>query len=87
MRTDSTRLADEAVVEIRDLIKSRYGDEYVPEALHSTPSEGAQDAHGPCSPLADHLPRDEELLSSSSRSSTASSGRTLASQMSRRVTS
>jgi DNA topoisomerase-1 len=46
MRTDSTRLADDAVAEIRAAIAERYGAEYVPEKPpRYSKREGAQDAH------------------------------------------
>ncbi len=47
MRTDSTNLADEAVAEIRDLIKERYGADNLPEnkRVYQTKSKNAQEAH------------------------------------------
>ncbi len=46
MRTDSTRLADEAIKEVRDLIGHRFGSEYLPERPHFYKSkEQAQEAH------------------------------------------
>lgn len=46
MRTDSTRIADEAVAEVRKFILARYGKEYVPETpnIYKT-KKTAQDAH------------------------------------------
>jgi DNA topoisomerase-1 len=46
MRTDSTNLSAEAVTACRDLIKSEYGDKYLPDEprLYSS-KEGAQEAH------------------------------------------
>jgi DNA topoisomerase-1 len=46
MRTDSTRVADEAIAEVRNYIASDYGLEYLPQAprVHKTKSS-AQDAH------------------------------------------
>ena len=46
MRTDSTNLSTEAVSACRDLIKTEYGDRYLPEQprLYSS-KEGAQEAH------------------------------------------
>ena len=46
MRTDSVHLAPSAVGEMRELIKTRYGDQYLPDkprAFHS--KKGAQEAH------------------------------------------
>jgi DNA topoisomerase-1 len=46
MRTDSTRLSDDAVTEVRKHIKERYGQEYLPdEAVIYRSKKGAQDAH------------------------------------------
>ncbi len=47
MRTDSVSLANEAVAEIRELIKQRYGKENVPEEArtYKTKSKNAQEAH------------------------------------------
>lgn len=46
IRTDSTRIADEALVEVRELISSKYGVNYIPEAARIFPtSRKAQDAH------------------------------------------
>jgi DNA topoisomerase-1 len=46
MRTDSTRLADEAVAELRATITRQYGPEYLPETPpRYAMREGAQDAH------------------------------------------
>ncbi len=46
MRTDSTRVADSAVVEAREVIGSRFGKEYLPETPNVYKSKkGAQDAH------------------------------------------
>jgi DNA topoisomerase-1 len=45
-RTDSTRVADSALVEARDLIAKQYGTNYLPEkAVHYRSKKGAQDAH------------------------------------------
>ena len=46
MRTDSVRVADEALVAVRDHIKSTFGDDYLPEKanVYKTKSD-AQDAH------------------------------------------
>ena len=46
MRTDSTRLSNEAVGHIRDFIRSSYGEKYVPENWRVyTTKKNAQDAH------------------------------------------
>ena len=46
MRTDSVRVADEALVAVRDHIKSTFGDEYMPEKANYYKSKSdAQDAH------------------------------------------
>jgi len=46
MRTDSTRIADEAVAEVREYVASSYGLEYVPKQARTFKvKKGAQDAH------------------------------------------
>jgi DNA topoisomerase-1 len=46
MRTDSTRISDAALVEVRDFISTQYGQPYLPEkAVHYRSKKGAQDAH------------------------------------------
>ena len=46
MRTDSTRIADEAIAEVRDFIVSGYGLEYLPKTTRIFKvKKGAQDAH------------------------------------------
>jgi DNA topoisomerase-1 len=47
MRTDSTNLSEKAIKEIRDLIKNKYGDKYLPAKpkYYKTKSKGAQEAH------------------------------------------
>jgi DNA topoisomerase-1 len=46
MRTDSVRVADEALAAVRDHIKAAFGDEYVPERANVHKSKAdAQDAH------------------------------------------
>ncbi len=46
MRTDSTRVAPEAIMEVRDFITNRWGNNYLPENpnIYKT-RKGAQDAH------------------------------------------
>ncbi len=46
MRTDSTRVADDAIKEVRGLIKDRYGKDYLPDKpRHYAKGKKAQDAH------------------------------------------
>ena len=46
MRTDSTRVSDAALGEVRDYINQQYGNNYVPEkAVHYRSKKDAQDAH------------------------------------------
>ncbi|MFH2010367.1 MAG: type I DNA topoisomerase [bacterium] len=46
MRTDSTRLSDDAVVEAREFIQGRYGETYLPKTPHKyAAAKRAQDAH------------------------------------------
>jgi DNA topoisomerase-1 len=46
MRTDSVRVADEALVAVREHIQGAFGDEYLPEkAIHYRSKADAQDAH------------------------------------------
>jgi DNA topoisomerase-1 len=46
MRTDSTRVSDAALVEVRDFIGAQYGPNYLPEKpVHYRSKKGAQDAH------------------------------------------
>ncbi|MGB7925201.1 MAG: type I DNA topoisomerase, partial [Pyrinomonadaceae bacterium] len=46
MRTDSTRVSDAALEEVRDFINTQYGANYLPEkAVHYRSKKGAQDAH------------------------------------------
>jgi DNA topoisomerase-1 len=46
MRTDSTRVADSALAEARELIQSQYGQQYLPEkAIYYRSKKDAQDAH------------------------------------------
>jgi len=46
MRTDSTRVSQEAVVKARHYITNTYGPDYLPtKAVHKAPRKGAQDAH------------------------------------------
>ena len=46
MRTDSTRVSDAALNEVRDFVQSQYGQNYLPEkANYYRSKKGAQDAH------------------------------------------
>jgi DNA topoisomerase I len=46
MRTDSTRVAESALAEVRDFITRQYGEKYLPEkAVHYRSKKDAQDAH------------------------------------------
>ncbi|HSE98346.1 MAG TPA: type I DNA topoisomerase, partial [Blastocatellia bacterium] len=46
MRTDSTRVADSALAEVRELIPAQFGPEYLPEkAVYYRSKKDAQDAH------------------------------------------
>jgi DNA topoisomerase-1 len=47
MRTDSTRVSDDAVAQVRELIGERFGDPYLPEKPNQfrTKAKGAQEAH------------------------------------------
>lgn len=53
MRTDSTRIAPEAIQETRQFISGRFGQDYLPENAVTYPSKkGAQDAHEAIRPTA-----------------------------------
>lgn len=46
MRTDSTRVADAAIAEVRDMIGGQFGPDYLPEKpVHYRSKKDAQDAH------------------------------------------
>jgi DNA topoisomerase I len=72
MRTDSTRVADSALGEVRDFIGKQYGPEYLPEkAIHYRSKKDAQDAHEAIRPtsaertpdsVAPYLEKDELAL-------------------------
>ena len=61
MRTDSVRVADEAVVAVRDYVKTTFGDDYLPEKpnVYKTKSD-AQDAHEAIRPTS--LQHDPETV-------------------------
>ncbi|MFM8393168.1 MAG: type I DNA topoisomerase, partial [Acidobacteriota bacterium] len=53
MRTDSTRVADSALGEVREFITQQYGAPYLPEkAIHYRSKKDAQDAHEAIRPTA-----------------------------------
>jgi len=72
MRTDSTRVSDTALGEVRDFISKQYGAPYLPEkAIHYRSKKDAQDAHEAIRPsdvartpdsLAQYLNNDELRL-------------------------
>jgi DNA topoisomerase I len=72
MRTDSTRVAESALAEVRDFIVRQYGEKYLPEkAIHYRSKKGAQDAHEAIRPtsaerapdqVAPYLEKDELAL-------------------------
>ncbi len=47
MRTDSTRVSQDAITQVRELIPAEYGPDYLPAQpnVHRTKSKGAQEAH------------------------------------------
>src|SRR6185295_18406852 len=61
MRTDSVRVADEALVAVRDYVKQTFGDEFLPEKpnFYKTKSD-AQDAHEAIRPTS--LQHDPETV-------------------------
>lgn len=52
MRTDSTRIAQEAVIAVRLLIKKHYGAEYLPSSAPIYSKKQAQDAHEAIRPIS-----------------------------------
>jgi DNA topoisomerase-1 len=72
MRTDSVRVSEDALTEVRGLIESRYGANYLPEkAIHYRGKKDAQDAHEAIRPtsaertpdsVAPYLDKDELAL-------------------------
>ena len=53
MRTDSTRVSEDALADVRALIKDRYGEQYLPESPnYYKTKKGAQDAHEAIRPTA-----------------------------------
>jgi DNA topoisomerase-1 len=62
MRTDSTRIADEALTEVRQYIQERFGDQALPDTPNVYKSKkGAQDAHEAIRPTSSF--RDPEAVS------------------------
>ncbi len=60
MRTDSTRIADEALAAVRELIQTEFGDEYLPTKPNIYgKKKGAQDAHEAIRPSYTTLPPDK----------------------------
>jgi DNA topoisomerase-1 len=60
MRTDSTRVADQALVEVREFIGARYGADYVPEKpIFYRAKKDAQDAHEAIRPTSMRYHPDE----------------------------
>lgn len=60
MRTDSTRVSDAALGEVRDFIGRQYGNDYLPEkAVHYRSKKDAQDAHEAIRPTEVHRTPDE----------------------------
>ena len=61
MRTDSVRVADEALTALRDYIKTAFGDEFLPEKPNVYKSKAdAQDAHEAIRPTS--LEHDPETV-------------------------
>ncbi|HTE52447.1 MAG TPA: type I DNA topoisomerase [Kofleriaceae bacterium] len=59
MRTDSTRVSDDALIEVRQFIANRYGAEFMPEeAIVYKTSKSAQDAHEAIRPTSMELTPD-----------------------------
>jgi DNA topoisomerase-1 len=61
MRTDSTNLSKKAIGQIRDLIKDKYGDKYLPEKpkYYKTKSRNAQEAHEAIRPTNFNVTKEE----------------------------
>ncbi|MDT4897840.1 MAG: topoisomerase [Acidobacteriota bacterium] len=72
MRTDSTRVSDAALNEVREFVGAQYGDAYLPEKpVHYRSKKGAQDAHEAIRPtdvtrtpdaVAKYLNKEEQKL-------------------------
>ncbi len=62
MRTDSTRLSDDAVKQVREFIGTQYGTEYLPEEpLVYKSKKSAQDAHEAIRPVSLEYPPERVL--------------------------
>jgi DNA topoisomerase I len=60
MRTDSTRVAESALAEVRDFIVRQYGEKYLPEkAIYYRSKKDAQDAHEAIRPTSAERPPDQ----------------------------
>jgi DNA topoisomerase I len=60
MRTDSTRVSNEALAEVREYIKSQYGDKYLPESPNTyKEKKEAQAAHEAIRPTSAMRPPDQ----------------------------
>jgi DNA topoisomerase I len=60
MRTDSTRVAESALAEVRDFIARQYGEKYLPEkAIFYRSKKDAQDAHEAIRPTSAERPPDQ----------------------------
>jgi DNA topoisomerase-1 len=65
MRTDSTSLANEAVAAARALVKSEYGDEYLPDGprVYNKKVKNAQEAHEAIRPSTEHFETPDTIKS------------------------
>ena len=65
MRTDSTTLSNTAFGAARDIIRDRYGDQYLPPAprRYTSKVKNAQEAHEAIRPAGDHFRLPEEVRS------------------------
>lgn len=60
MRTDSTRISNDAIADVRGFIKSRYGEDLLPEKpVFYKSKKGAQDAHEAIRPTSMEYPPEE----------------------------
>ena len=63
MRTDSTRVSNDALAEVRDYIKSQYGADYLPEAPNTFKSKkNTQDAHEAIRPTESSPSRPDQAI-------------------------
>jgi len=65
MRTDSTTLSTEAINASRELVRSQYGDKYLPDQprIYQTKVKNAQEAHEAIRPAGSHFDLPERLRS------------------------